>query len=56
MVSIITNGRVKLLRLKNNDIKKESHDEEETEPFLRQDEYMPQVALFNNYREVLIED
>ena len=56
MVSIITNGRVKLLGFKKNDIKKESHDEEETEPFLRQDEYTPQVTHFNNYREVLIED
>ena len=33
-----------------------NNDEEETEPFLRQDEYMPQVMHFNNYREVFIED
>ena len=52
-VSIITNGRVKLLKFKIFDVR---HDEEETEPFLRQDEYTPQVTHFNNYREVLIED
>ena len=33
-----------------------NNDEEETEPFLRQDEHMPQVMHFNNYREVFIED
>ena len=49
---IITKGRVKLRRLKRS---KESH-EEETEPFLGQDQGMPQVVHFTHYRETLIED
>ncbi len=53
---IVNNKRVKHLRFKHFRVKKESHSEEETEPFLRQDECTPPVTRFNNYREVLIED
>jgi hypothetical protein len=53
---IVNNERVKRLRFKHFRVKKESHSEEEIEPFLRQDECTPPVTRFNNYREVLIED
>ena len=57
-ISIINNRRVKHLRFKTFNVNNEpqSYSEEETEPFLGQNECMPQVIRFNNYREVLIED
>ena len=53
---VINNRTAKLLRFKTFNVKKESHDEEESEPFLQQNEDMPQVVRVNDYRETLIAD
>ena len=45
--------RVNLLRFKTYNIQKESHEEQEIEPFLNQSR--PQVVRFSRYREPLIE-
>ena len=58
VIVITNNKRLKLCWIfRRFSVRSESHGEEETEPFLRQDhDRMPRVVNFNAYRETLIED
>ena len=56
LATTANNKRVKLWIFKRFNTRNESHEEGETEPFLRQDDRIPQVVSFNDYREILIED
>ena len=54
VISGILNRRLKCKRFRRPDIQSERHEQEETEPFLRQD--MQDIVDSSQYREVLIED